>query len=41
VNVAVPGVTKAGDRKCVLSLERFREFHEVDQTTPWYHHVLV
>src|SRR5438552_5249167 len=41
VNVAVPSVTKAGDRKSVLNLKCLREFHEIDEMTPRHDHILV
>ena len=41
VNVAVPGVTEAGDRESMLCLQFIGEFHQVDEMTARYNHVLV
>ena len=41
VNIAIPGVTKAGNRKSILSLHGFGEFHEIDQTTARHDYILI
>ena len=41
VNVAVPGVAEAGDRKSMFRLQLFGELHQIDQMTARDNHVLV
>jgi hypothetical protein len=41
VNITVPSVTKAGDRKSMLRLQLLGEFHQIDETTARHDHVLV
>ena len=41
VNVAVAGVTKAGDRESMFYLEPLREFHQVHKMTPRHDDVFV
>src|SRR5437879_2329685 len=40
VNVAVPGMTEAGDRESMLCLQLVGEFHEIDEMTARHDHVL-
>jgi hypothetical protein len=41
VDVAVPGVTKAGDRESIFRLQCLREFPEIDQMTARDDHILI
>src|SRR5206468_11216036 len=41
VNVTVTGMTKARDRESMLCLQRFREFHQIDQTAARDDYILI
>ena len=41
MNIAVPGVTEAGNRESVLCLQAIGEFHEIYEMTARHDHVFV